>query len=372
MILKHARLFNDAFDLTKADIAFADGKITQIAPDIPGEGMDCTGCVILPGLIDIHIHGCFGADFADASAQSLETMSQYLASQGVTSFCPASMTQPEVQLSPAFAATAAYMGQEAGAYIHGVNMEGPFLSHARKGAQPGEFIREPDLAEFDRLRALCPVSMVDVAPEAPGAFAFARAASQICTVAAAHTAAPYELAVDCLQNGFTHTTHLFNGMDGIFPREPGVATAILDDDRVTAELICDGRHIYPALLRIAFRLLGEDRAVVVSDAMKASGLGDGVYDLGGQTVYVNDGRATLADGSFAASTSNVFEELRNILSYGIPVRQAVKACTINPARVIGKDQQTGSLLPEKSADILVLDETMQEIRAVFIQGKQYC
>jgi len=371
MILKNAQLFDEHFNLIRADLAVKNDIITEIAAEIPGDGLDFSGCVILPGFIDVHIHGCAGADFGDAKAESLKTMSDYLASCGVTSFCPASMTVPESQLTPSFQAVADYMGQESGAYIHGINMEGPFISHKRKGAQPGEHIRKPDLAEFDRLRDICKVVMVDVAPEAEGAFDFAEAASKICTVSAAHTAAPYELAVESFTHGFSHTTHLLNGMEGIMPRDPGVATAVLDDSRVTAELICDGRHIYPALLRIAFRLLGEERTVVVSDAMKAAGLGDGEYELGGQTVYVKDKRATLADGTFAASVSNIFEEFCNIVSYGIPLKQAVKSCTINPARVIGAEKSVGSLAKGKKADLLVLNNSMTEIRAVFIQGRRY-
>ncbi len=372
MVLKNAKLFDESFALIRADLAVKDDAITEIAPQLDGDGVDFSGCVLLPGLIDIHIHGCAGADFGDASTDSLDTMSRYLASRGITSFCPASMTVPESQLTPAYRATAAFMGKESGAYVHGINMEGPFISHKRKGAQPGEHIRKPDLAEFDRLRSICKVSLVDIAPEAEDAFGFAATASSICTVSAAHTAAPYELAAEAFQKGFSHVTHLFNGMDGMFPREPGVAIAALDDPKCSCELICDGRHIYPALLRIAFRQLGEDRTVVVSDAMKASGLGDGEYDLGGQTVYVKNGFATLADGSFAASTSNIFEEFCNIVRYGIPLKQAVKSCTINPARVIGADRETGSLKIGKTADILVLNEEMTEIRAVYIKGKRYC
>lgn len=379
MVFKNAKLFDENFNIIQADLLVENGRITQIAPQTAvqsgaytgGDSFDCGGGLILPGLIDIHIHGCAGADFGDASIQSLAAMSRYLASRGITSFCPASMTVPEEQLTASYKAAAAYMGKEEGAYIHGINMEGPFISHKRKGAQPGEHIRKPDLAEFERLNSICPILLADVAPEAEGATAFARALRGRCTVSAAHTAAPYELAAKAFQNGFSHATHLFNGMEGIAAREPGVATAVLDDENATAELICDGKHIYPALLRIAFRLLGEDRTVVVSDAMKASGLGDGAFDLGGQTVYVKNGYASLADGTFAASTSNLFEELGNILRFGIPLKQAVKSCTINPARVIGMQESTGSLAVGKNADLLVVNEEITEIRAVFIRGKQH-
>lgn len=371
MILKNAKIMNFDFKLQRADILVENEKISRIAENIDGESIDFSGRLILPGFIDIHIHACAGGDFAHAKEESLETMSCFLASNGVTSFCPASMTVPEEQLAPSFKAVAAYMGKETGAYIHGINMEGPFISVEGKGAQPEEYIRKPDMAEFNRLNKLCKISLVDVAPEAEGAFDFAREASKTCRVSAAHTFAPYEQAAECFENGFSHVTHLLNGMAPIINRSPGVATAALDNENVTAELICDGKHIYPALLRLAFRLLGENRSVVVSDAMKAAGLGDGEYELGGQTVFVKNGRATLADGTFAASTSNMFEEFKNIISYNIPFRQAVKSCTINPARVIGEDKKTGSIETGKTADLLVLSEDLQHIEAVFIKGRRF-
>jgi len=370
MLLKNAELFDANFNRIRADLRVEDGCIAEIAPSLPGEGLDFTDCVILPGFIDIHIHGCNGADFGDGTVSSLETMSVYLARQGITSFCPSSVTAPEECIAASYSAAASYMGREKGAYIHGVHMEGPYLSVKRKGAQPEAHIRKPDLAEFERLNQLCPIRLVAVAPEAEGAFEFARAVSPTCRVSAAHSAASCELVAEAFANGFSHATHLFNGMGPILAREPGLAVAVLDDGSVSAELICDGRHIDPALLRVAFRLLEEDRSVVVSDAMRASGLVDGTFDLGGQTVYVKNGCATLADGSLAGSTSNLFEEFRNLLRYGIPLRQAVKSCSINPARVIGTDGETGSLAVGKAADLLVLDRDLMRIQAVFINGKQ--
>lgn len=368
MLLKNAQLFDEHFHLIRADLRIDGECIAEIASELPGDGIDYSGCVILPGLIDIHIHGCKGADFSDATASSLDTMSNYLAGQGITSFCPTSMTAPEASLTEAFRVAGQYRGQESGAYIQGINMEGPYISVARKGAQPEIYIRNPNLTEFHRLAALCPISLVDVAPELSGAFAFAEEVSKECTVSIAHSAASYETATECLAHGFSHATHLFNGMGGIFARQPGIPVAILDDDNATAELICDGRHISPALLRIAFRQLGEDRTVVVSDAMQAAGLGDGQFSLGGQTVYVKNGYATLADGSFAASTTNLFQEFCNLLDYNIPLRQAVKSCTINPARVIGADKSTGSIAVGKYADLLILDASFRHIQGVFIRG----
>lgn len=370
MLLKNATVYGGDFIPQKANIRIAGEKIEEIGPCTePGEGIDFTGCTIIPGFIDIHIHGCAGGDLMDASTESLDKISTCLASHGVTSFCPTSMTLPEEELADAFCVAKGCMGKEPGAYIHGINMEGPYISKAKKGAQSGSYVRQPDFAEFKRLFALCPIRLVDVAPESEGAFAFAKQAQELCTVSAAHTSADYATARQGFQNGFTHATHLFNAMTGLTTREAGVAGAALENAGVTAELICDGFHIAPAMLRIAFAILGKDRACVVSDSMKAAGLPDGDYALGGQPVYVRDGKALLKDGTIAASTSNIHAEFLNLLSFGIPFETALRACTINPARAARVERETGSLVPGKYADITVLD-AKHAIKAVFVKGKR--
>lgn len=189
-------------------------------------------------------------------------------------------------------------------------------------------------------------------------------------MSAAHTAATFEQAELGYKNGITHTTHLLNGMDPIYNRRPGAAVAALRAENATAELISDGMHIHPAYLALLYKILGEDRSVAVSDSMCASGLGDGEYELGGTTVYVKDGKALLADGTIAASTTNIFAEFRNIISFGVPVRQAVKSCTINPARAIGVDDVTGSIAVGKRADFTVLSSDLKELECVYIKGKR--
>lgn len=371
VILKNAEIFDSDFNRRRADIRIEGEKIAEIGENISGgEEVDFGGCVILPGFIDIHIHGCGGADFSDAREDTLPTMSKTLAYFGVTSFCPATMTLPYDDIERAFRRAADYMGNECGAYIHGVNMEGPFLSVERRGAQPEEYIKKPDIDEFRRLSSICNVCLVSLAPEVEGALDFAREASKICTVSAAHTVATYEQAKVGYENGITHTTHLLNGMPPISNRNPGVPVAALNAQNTTAELISDGIHIHPDYLALLYRILGEDRSVAVSDSMRASGMGDGEYTLGGQTVYVKNGKATLADGTIAASTTNVFDEFKNLLSFGVPLRQAVKSCTINPARAIGADKATGSIAEGKNADLLVMTADLSERRAVYVKGRK--
>lgn len=370
MILKNALVVDERFQTIRADLEIQHGLIAAIGELHGGDELDLTGQTILPGFIDIHTHGALLADCSSGQAKDIQTVSRHLAAHGVTSFCPTTMTLPPEALQSAFTAIRACMGREEGAYIHGVNMEGPYISYEKKGAQAAEHIRRPDPAEFRRLNELCPVCLVDLAPEVEGALAFAEEAAKACTVSAAHTAAGYEQAAAGFAHGFTHATHLFNAMTPIKNREPGVPTAVFDSDTVTAELICDGFHNHPAVLRMAFRLLGSDRPVVVSDAMMAAGAGDGEYTLGGQTVFVRNGKATLADGTIAASTTNLFDEYKNLLRFGVDPQQALRACTINPARAIGADKATGSIAVGKRADLIAVNEKL-ELTAVFIRGERH-
>ena len=256
-----------------------------------------------------------------------------------------------------------------GAYVHGARLEGPYLSPLKKGAQKESCLSKPDAGEFLALWNRYPglIKIVDLAPELEGAEDFIRRVRSRCVISMAHTAASYEGALEAFRQGVGQATHLFNGMAALGHREPGPAGAVLDSEQVRAELICDGIHIHPAMLRLAFRILGS-RAVVVSDSMRAAGMPDGEYTLGGQKVCVRQGTALLRDGTLAGSTTNLHQELRNLLRFGIPLAQAVKAMTLNPAVQLGADKTTGSIQPGKYADLVVLDQDY-EIFMVLVKGK---
>jgi len=373
MLLKNAVVYNEMFEPIRADVAVEGERIAAIGDvTASGEVYDLTGCTVLPGFIDMHIHGCAGADTGDATPEALEAMSALLATRGVTSFCPTSMTLSAEELEVIFKNVAACKGKTSGAYIHGINMEGPYISMAKKGAQNGNFVRNPDKEEFKKLYDSCGgcISVVDIAPECEGAEEFIKEVQPYCPVSTAHTSADYDEAMKAIEWGVRHTTHLYNAMSGLTHRSPGVVGAVFDAANtygVRAELICDGFHIHPAALRVAFRQLGEDHSIIVSDSMRAAGHVDGEYDLGGQPVFVRDGKALLADGTIAASTSNIHEEFKNVVSYGIPFKQAVKSATINPAKAIRVDNETGSIKVGKYADIVVLDKDL-EIKLVVIKG----
>lgn len=373
MILKNATVFNGDFEKVRADVAIEGERISKIG-DLSGEDeLDLTDMTVMPGLIDIHIHGCGGADAGDATPEALETMSQTLVKNGITSFCPASMTLSFEELTKIFANIDDMKNKVGGAYIHGANMEGPYIAMSKKGAQNPLYVRNPDKEEFKRLFDGCngSIKVVDIAPECDGGDEFIKEIQPICPVSIAHTDAGYDEAVHAIELGVRHITHLFNAQSGLHHRKPGVVGAAFDvgkEKGVRAELICDGFHIHPATLRIAFRAMGEDGTVIVSDSMKAAGCPDGDYDLGGQPVYVRDGKALLADGTIAASTSNVYKELKNVISFGIPEKQAVKSATINPAKAIRADRETGSIEEGKLADILVVDKDYN-IKLVIVKGK---
>ena len=377
MLLIHANYLDEDFRLVQGDIEIEDGKILRVGKDLPRKeedlAVDCAGSyTVVPGFVDVHIHGCAGADTCDATRDALEAMAAFLLAHGVTSFCPTTMTTSRETIQAALLAAKDMMDHpmEGGARVVGVNMEGPFIAKERKGAQKEEDILPPDFPLFQRFYEESGgiVRLVDVAPEQPGGLDFVEKASQLCTVSIAHTTADYDQAKAAFDKGVTHATHLFNAMSGLHHRKPGVVGAVFDDSRVRGELICDGFHIHPAVLRAAFRLLG-DRALIVSDSMRANGMPEGEpFDLGGQMVTVREGKATLADGTIAGSVSNLHQEVKNLVRFGIPLEQAVKAASLIPARSIGLEEEIGTLAPGKRADLVVLDENL-DIVAVYHENQ---
>lgn len=367
MILKNATVYGEDFSPIVTDITIENGIITSLEKT-ENPGTDCSGKTIIPGFIDIHIHGCYLADATDGKPDSVLKMSRFLATKGVTSFCPTTMTISADELRKSFSFISDAMGKEECAYIHGINMEGPFISPKKKGAQAEEYIKAPDIDFFKELNSICPVKLVDIAPEENGSEEFTKEIKKTCVISAAHTCCDFAKAKEAFGWGVSHATHLFNAMNGLTSREPGLVGAVFDTDNINAELICDGIHIHPATLRSAFKILGKDRTVVISDATMASGLEDGEYSLGGQKVF-KKGAVRLEDGTLAGSATNLFEEFCNLLDFGIPLEQALRSVTINPARAIGADKTTGSIAVGKSADMLIMSDDFRHINKVFIKGK---
>lgn len=376
MLIKNCTYLSDAFVFEKGDIRIEDEKIVEIAEKIEEKAgekiIDAGFKKVIPGLIDIHTHGSRGFDTCDNIYDGFKTITKYMADNGITSYMPTTMTLSKEALVDIMKTVKKFKDeQEEGCYIQGINMEGPYFNMAKKGAQNGDYIMDPDFDHFMEIYEACGgiIKIVGVAPELPGAEEFIKKASKLCTVSIGHTNAKYEDAVKAIESGATHTIHLFNAMPGYTHREPGVIGAIMDSE-CTAELICDGIHIHPAVIRNTFKTLGDDRVVLISDSMKACGMEDGMYDLGGQDVIVKGNLATLKDGTIAGSATNVMQCMRNVVKFGILLENAVKAATINPAKVIGVDDICGSIKEGKNADIVILEENL-DISKIIIKGKEY-
>lgn len=374
MILKNVCYYDENFQKQMGDIVVENGKFAFLG-QTDASGKDMHFCTAVPGFIDTHIHGAAGGDFCDCRVESLQKIADYLARNGVTAFCPTTMTLGEETLASILALGARCSAALPGARILGFHLEGPFIAMSKKGAQNPAYVRPGTAAEFDRLNEASDgrVKVITIAPEAFDSAGFIRhAVSAGCHVSVGHTAATYEQAAAAYAQGADRATHLFNAMTPLQHRAPGVVGAALEKDEVYCELICDGHHLAPAVLRTVFKTLGKDRAVVISDSMKAAGLQPGQYDLGGQDVFVDEKQdvARLADGTIAASITNVFQEFKNLLAFGIDFETALRACTINPARSVGCDAFTGSIAVGKDADLVILNDRL-DVEQVYIKGELY-
>ena len=368
MILTGGRVFDTRQGFVERDLCLEGGKI---APSAGGETIDVTGCTLIPGLTDLHFHGCRGADFSDGDPDGLATMAAYELSRGVTQICPAGMTLAAEQLVKICRVAAEHRrAGKPGAELVGVNLEGPFLSEAKKGAQNAAWLQKPNLPQLEALLTASEglVKLVSVAPEVEGAIDFVREASRKVTVSVAHTTANYDTALEAFRAGAREVTHLYNAMPPFAHRDPGVVGAAFDAPEVRCELICDGVHIHPSVVRATFAMFGRDRMILISDTMRAAGMPDGDYTLGGQAVRVHGKRATLADGTIAGSATDLMACMQTAVRFGIPLEDAVTAAAVNPAKVLGIYDRVGSLEASKEANIAVLDKDL-ELKAVIFRGE---
>lgn len=372
MLYKNGYIFTNG-EFVHGSFRVENDRFTEVLPTVPEEeGVDLQGAYVIPGLVDVHNHGNSGFDFSDGDYAGLVAMAKYLAQNGITSFAPASMTLPYETLSKAFA-TGAKLRDEKPAgcsRIMGIQMEGPFFSEKKKGAQNGAYLRDPDFATFKKLYFDCGglVRIADLAPELPGSVEFTKEAVKLCTVSVAHTDATYEEAKAVYDAGATHLTHLFNAMPGIHHRKPGVIGAAAENENVQAELICDGLHVHPSVVRMAFKLF-PGRIVLVSDALRCCGMSDGEYELGGQQVFLQGGIAKLADGTIAGAATNLYQGMRNAISFGISKEEAILSATINPAKALGYGKEIGAIESGYRADFVICDENLTR-KKVYLAGEE--
>ncbi len=373
MRIANGQVFDLKEGFVTRDVCTDGTLISKTSGD--GNVLDAAGCYVIPGLVDVHFHGCVGEDFSDATPDGLQKIADFELSQGVAYICPAGMTLPEDQLTAICRNTAAHRKKNAGgAEVVGAHLEGPFLCMAKKGAQNGDYLHDPDAAMLERLQKAAEgcVRLVTLAPEQPNSVEFIKAASKMgIHVSLGHTVADYETAKAAFEAGADHATHLYNAMPPLAHRDPGVIGAAWEIPSVMPELICDGIHIHPSVVRLTFGLFGKERMIIISDSLRATGMPDGEYPFGGQMIEVHGNRATILGHpeTLAGSVTSLMGCLRQAVSFGIPVADAVRACTYNPARSIGIDGRAGTLDAGKEASIVLLDEKDLSIRAIVFKGQ---
>ena len=355
---------------TLAAITAASTAVPTAGPNVAL--LDATGCVVLPGFIDVHVHGALGADTMDADPAALVRMARFAAQHGVTAFLPTTMTADVAATLAAVQAVAA-VGTEPyvnGATILGVHLEGPFISPRFPGAQPAAAIRSPDLAEFEVLCAAGPIRMITVAPEMPDALMLIRwARASGIFVVAGHTAATFAECEAGIAAGITQATHTYNAMTGLHHREPGTLGSVLSNDQVYAQLIADNIHVHPAAMKILARCKGMARTILITDAMRAVGLPPGSYDLGGQAVTVRNGECRLADGTLAGSVLTLERGLANFnAATGLTVAQSWPTTSLTPATALGLAQTRGKLEAGYVADVTLLDDA-GDVVATVVRGR---
>ena len=381
MIIRNVKVYTESKTFEDGAIMIRNGVFDQVltGPDSAGaddsEILDGEGCYAIPGLIDLHFHGCMGDDFCDGSKEAIARIAKYEASIGVTAIAPATMTLPADELEEILKVAAEYKKEASeGADLIGINMEGPFISPAKKGAQDERNIVpcDTDMCQrfLDASEGL--VKFVGIAPEqSEKSLDFIQQMKGKVNISLAHTNADYDTAKAAFDAGANHAVHLYNAMPAFTHRAPGVVGAVSDSEHVMAEIICDGVHIHPSAVRATFKMMGADRMILISDSMRATGMPDGRYTLGGLDVDVVGNRATLvSDGALAGSATNLMDCMRTaVKKMGIPLETAVACATMNPAKSLGVYDQYGSIKAGKKADVVLLDKELN-LKMVIKDGKK--
>lgn len=366
MIIRGGFVFQADNSFQKEDLYLENGRIVESSEQVKDTTeINADGLYVLPGLVDIHSHGAVGYDLSDESIEGLHKILQYEYSHGITSYCPTSMTLKKEKICRIYCMMGEWEDQEGMSHVAGLNMEGPFLDKAKKGAHMEEYITAPDVDFFRECSRSCNnrIRLVTVAPNMEGAMEFIRELKDEVTVSLGHSAADYDTAKMALEAGACHVTHLFNAMNPLGHRSPGLIAAAAEDENCVAELICDGVHVHESMVRAAFKLF-PGRIALISDSMKATGLADGTYDLGGQQVHVKGKLATLDDGTIAGSATNLYDGMRNAVAFGIPLGEAIAAASAVPAKSIGIFDEVGSLTPGKRGDVLLVDKNLNLVRVL--------
>ena len=384
MIIKNIRVYGTDEQFHEGSVCISGERFVsgEAAKDSADQILDGKGCYAIPGLLDVHFHGCLGLDVCDGTEEAVHTIARYEAESGITAICPATLTLPADELKAILANMADFRDRmERGevpdgdrcADIVGINMEGPFISVVKKGAQNADYIIpcDAELARefYEASGGL--LKFIGLAPEDnPDFVGYINKVKEFTAVSLAHTNADYASAKEAFDAGARHAVHLFNAMSAFTHRDPGVVGAVSDSPHVSAEIITDGVHIHPAMVRTAFRFNGADRMIIISDSLRSTGMPDGDYVLGGQAIIKKGKYCRLAEGgALAGSVSNQFECMVNaVKEMEIPLETAVACSTIHPAKAVGVDNLYGSIEEGKYGDLVLLNEDL-ELMAVVKRGK---
>ena len=375
MIIKNGSVFQENRCFKVCDLYIEKGYIVSDINQVTDTSViNAEDLLVLPGLIDIHSHGAVGHDFSDGDTEGLKKILAYQYAHGITSYCPTTMTLPKKKLLKIFRdmkdceanrVNKSDYCEKGLSKIVGINMEGPFLDPAKKGAHREEDISAPNVDFFRECNSACGglIRLVTMAPNMEGALEFIKEVKNETVISLGHSSTDYETAKTAFAAGASHVTHLFNAMSPFGHRTPGLIGAAAETDACMAELICDGIHVHESMVQAAFKLF-PDRIVLISDSIRAAGMEDGVYELGGQQVTVSGNKALLSDGTIAGSVTNLYDCMRNAVSYGIPLEEAIAAATMNPAKSIGIFKDTGSLTPGKRADVILTDKNLNLLQVI--------
>ena len=381
ILIKNATIYLDDATLEDGYILIDGETIKEIGPahQAPHEADEILTLspneVVLPGFIDMHIHGAGGSDAMDGTVEAVAHMAAFLPKEGTTSFLPTTMTQSPESIEQALGALHQFSQSDnvpGAADVIGIHLEGPFVNPSKAGAQPVQYIINPDAELFKKWYELSgkTIKQVTLAPEEPGGKELVELLNKEGIISSiGHTGATYQEAMEAISLGVSQATHLFNQMTGLHHRDIGAAGASLMNENIYAELIVDGIHVSPEMVELSLKLKGIDRTILITDAMRAKGLSDGKYDLGGQDVFVKGKEARLEDGALAGSILKMNDAVKNIITYtGCSLRDAVQMAAVNPAKQLNIYDKKGSIAAGKDADIVILDDDFQ-VRTTICRGK---
>ncbi|MBA2944072.1 N-acetylglucosamine-6-phosphate deacetylase [Paenibacillus sp. CGMCC 1.16610] len=384
LVITGARIVTEQGVIEQGVVHLKDGVIASVqsssawnssTADPAAETVDARGSWLLPGFIDVHVHGGYGADFMEASPETLDTITRFHAKNGTTAMLATTMTQTHEAIDRVLGEVSRYM-QEPMPYAQllGVHMEGPFISPKWAGAQDPKLMLPPQLSWLQDWHERFPqlVKQLTLAPEVEGAHeTIAWLRDHGIVAACGHTDASYADIQSAVGAGLSHAVHTFNAMKPLHHREPGTVGAVLTDDRISGEVIADGHHVHPAAIRLLVKTKQPDGLLLITDAMSAAGLGDGQYDLGGQAVTVQSGVARLTEGgALAGSTLTMIDALRFMVrEVGVSVEEASRFASGNPARLLQLQASHGSIAQGKQADLLLVSPEL-ELERVWIRGKE--